>query len=65
MAHRPRKDCNVPGNAASPWRCPACGTVWDFDPNAGAGADIWHGNDNVRTASGAKPKTTLWGWLTS
>jgi hypothetical protein len=64
MSHRPRKDCTVPGNLGTRnWTCPDCGTVWRYAANAGSGADLWHGNDNVRLPNGQKPKTTILSWL--
>lgn len=65
MAHKRGRDCQMPSNPGKSWSCTVCGQVWDWYPNAGKGFDLWHGNENVRTTSGSKPKTTLWDWLTS
>jgi hypothetical protein len=62
----PSHDCRVPGglsDAQKRWKCPICKRVWTFNKNAGTGADLWHGRDNVRKANGSKPKGGFWAWL--
>lgn len=60
-----KHECQVPSTSATRWKCPTCRQVWTWNPRQGTGTDLWHGRDNVRTASGAKPKGGLWAWLTT
>lgn len=60
-----KHDCQVPSTSAKRWKCPICKRAWTLHDNAGKGADIWHGRENVRHADGSKVTTTFWDWLTS
>lgn len=59
-----KHECDVPAVSArvKKWKCPVCRHTWRFDPNAGGGAEMWHGTANVRHANGTKPKSpwSLW-----
>lgn len=58
-----KHDCDVPATSAKRWKCPTCKRVWTWNPNAGKGADLWYGRDNVRKANGSKPNTSFLDWL--
>lgn len=61
-----RHECQIPGGVTGQkkWKCPTCHRTWQWNPAAGAGADLWHGRDDIRKADGSKPRGGLWAWLT-